>query len=425
MSSKPPHKQTHHVLQLHGGGTLVLCEIIKCAVLERATGRRINDLFQTTIADSGGAIARLCLEKLTAEELLKTFIGIVENTFPGKRFYYTQPLSREPKRFDNSELQNQVKSILQGCTLGDLKGNLFVGAHQHGEGAVKFEKITTADGITHYNNASSTTPLSSIAQMTSTIPGVYNESMLDNPEHADGTYLDSIVNQNPAPLLSEIKINAPQKNIYFLQVGNIEDKDIVESLLKRSVMTSRLLNLHWKYIVHQLHSSHLADVIRVIGKDKADALITYGNGRFSPSDPSIDQLTRVTIETFADIERRQDDYQNICQRLNDNQPLCMNIAQAIAELKIVLDPLMKKRKVILGKNEPIPQEFPSPEVVWAERSKFYKPAYTLGTLTQAFAPHLCQYLIQSDFKFGAAFRLACQSGLKKLIPSPHREIEPK
>lgn len=416
---------THNVLQLHGGGALVLSEILKCAILEKTTGRRINDLFQTTIADSGGAIARLCMEKMSAEDLLQIFIDIIGNTFPGRGFYYTQTLSRQPRRFDNSVLRNQVKAILKDSKLADFKGNLFIGAHQNGEGAVTFEKFTGFDGRTHYGNASPSTPLSTIAKMTSTIPGVYSESIHEDLEYADGTYLDSLVNQNPSSILFKVSKNHPNTDIAFVQLGNIEDKDIAKSLLERSAMASRILNLHWKYMVHQLHSSHLSDVARVMGEDKAESFITYGNGRFSPADPSIDQLTRVVVETLADIERRKDDYSKLSMRLNNDEPLCMDVSLAIEDLKTLLDPMMKKRKVILGRNEAVPVEFPTPIILWAEDSKFYKPAYALGALTQQFAPNICRYLVASDFSVGGAFRIASESGLKKLSSSPPKPIEPK
>lgn len=422
-------QKSHNVLQLHGGGTLVLSGIIKCAILEKITGRKINDLFQTTIADSGGAIARLCMEKVSAEELLATFISIIENTFPPRGFYYSQAFSRENRRFDNSVLRNQVKAILEDSTLADFKGNLFVGVHKHredgqSEGGTKFSKVTKANGEVQYRTALPTTLLASIAKMTSTIPGVYNEASVLNSEHADGTYLDSIVNQHPLSVLPRIKKNNPDASIFYLQMGNIEDKNVVSSLLKSSVIFSRMRNLHWKYIVHQLHSSHLADAKSEMEEDTFESLITYGHGRFSPSDPSIDQLTRVTIETLNDIESRTEDYTDIALRLN-NTPLTMSVAQAIGDLKTILDPMMKKRKLILSGNDPIPLEFPSPMVIRAEDSFFYKPSYALGRLTREFAPNVCKYFIASDFKISGAFRLACESGLKKLIPSPPNRIEPK
>ena len=425
MSNISADKNPHHVLQLHGGGTLVLAEIIKCAVLERTTGQKIRDLFETSICDSGGAIARLCLEKISAEDLLKTFADIIGNTFPSRSFYYNQTLSRGPRRFDNSVLQNQIKAILEASVLEDFKGNLFVGAHHYGQGAVTFEKFTAPHEATVYENTVPQTTLMEIAVKTSTIPGLYQEQYENDPTHVGGTYLDSIINQNPSSILSQIKSAEPDRDIFYVQMGNIEDRKIVNSILKRSILASRYMNSHWKYVVNQTHSAHLKNAGRVIGKQNIVGLITDNSDRFSPADPSIDQLTRVILVTLDDISKRQDEYEGLSTRLNRGQPLDMDVHQAIEELKTVLDPLMKKRKLILSRGETIPEEFPSPEILWAQDSAFYKPAYRMGELAKSFAPNICKYLIESDFRLGDAFQAACKSGLKKLIPSPHKTIEPK
>lgn len=425
MSPIVADKKPHHVLQLHGGGALVLSQIIKCAVLERMTGQRIRDLVETSICDSGGAIARLCLEKISAEELLKTFADIIGSTFPSRSFYYGQTLSRGPRRFDNSVLQNQIRSILGDSVLEDFKGNLFVGAHHHGQGAVTFEKFTAPAQTTIYENAAPQTLLTDIAVKTSTIPGLYQEQYANDPKHVGGTYLDSIINQNPSSILSQIKFTEPDRDILYVQMGNIEDKNIVNSILKRSILASRFINSHWKYVVNQTHSAHIKNAGRVIGKQNVVGLITDNNGRFSPADPSIEQLTRVILVTLKDIEERQDEYTALSVRLNLGNPLQMSVTQAIEELKTVLDPLMKKRTIILSKGEAIPNEFPSPQILWAQDSALYQPGYRLGELVKIFAPTICRYLAENDFRLVDAFQSACKSGLKKLIPSPHKTIEPK
>lgn len=430
MSKKeePPH----NVLQLHGGGTLVLSEVIKCAILEMTTGKRINDLFQTTIADSGGAFIRLCMERLSAADLLAKFITTMENIFPSRRFYLDQSFSKKPKRFDNSFLINQMKDLLQDLTFKDFKGNLFVGAHQHGRGAISFEKLTMINGQTDYKiasypsykPASPNTPLSIIAQMSCTVPGLYDERSLTYPEYADGTYLDAISNQEPAPILSRIKSNNPDWTIFFLQIGHIENKDIVSTLFEKSVVASTVQNLYPKYITHHSHSAHLVGALRILGEDHSGnirSLTTHVSKNFSPVNTSADQLTEVAIITLADIEARREEYEAIALRLNSNQPLCMSVEQAIAQLKVMLDPMMKKRTIFLSKNEVPPTAFPSPHVVWAETGRLYKPAYALGRLTNAFQ----KYLVANNIDICSAFHGAYEYGLKRFLPSPHHQIEPQ
>lgn len=420
----------HNVLQLHGGGSLVLSGLLKCVILKKTTGRRIKDLFQTILADSGGAIIALCLEKISEEDLLGEFVKIIGNTLPNKRFYYTQTFTMGHRRFDNSVLHNQLKDILQDTKLAEFTGNLIVGVHQYGEGSAKFQKFTSKDGITHYKNASSGTPLSAIAKMTSTIPGVYNELVHHDPEYEGEIYLDALINQAPLAVLCKIREDDPDSEIYYVQMGNIEDKEPATTLLSRSAMASQMMNLHWKYRIHQLHSSHLDDVGDVIGNQNAESLITYSKGNFSPADPSLDQLTRLVVETLADVSSRQDEYTKIALRLNDNEPLCMSVEQAVEDLKTILDPMMKKRKVYLSGKEVAPVEFPSPIAIRADRSPYYQMAYNVGELTRYCAPRFCEALVANDFKIGAAFRLsvahiAHESGLRKLPRSPsQRNIEP-
>jgi len=425
-------QKVHNVLQLHGGGTLVLSEVIKCAILEAMTGKRINDLFQTTIADSGGTFIRLCMEKLSAADLLEKFITTMDTIFPSRRFYLDQSFSKKPKRFDNTPLIKQLRDLLQDSSLKDCKGNLFVGAHQHGKGAIAFVKFTTMNGQTDYKiasypsnrTASPNTPLSIIAQMACTVPGLYNELSPTCPEYEDGTYLDAISNQDPASILSKIKSNYPDSSIFFLQMGHIENKDIVSSLFEKSVVASTVQSLYPKYITHHTHSAHLIGALRVLGEDNHNnikSLTTHVSKNFSPVNTSADQLTEVVVITLTDIEARKDEYEAIALRLNNDQALCMSAEQAIAQLKEMLDPMMKKRTVFLSKNEVPPTDFPRPLVVWAEASRLYSPAYTLGRLTNIFQ----NYLIANNLDICSAFHGAYEYGLKRFPPSPHHQIEPQ
>lgn len=404
MIDKQDHSLSHNVQQLHGGGALVLSELIKCAILEIVTGKRIPELFQSIIADSGGAIIALCLYKMPAIDILDMFMEGIPEALPSASFFIAQPLPRTPNRFDNKKLESILESILGTATLSDITGNIFIRTHSIEDRAQRIAKITRENSPPEYKNAGPTTRLLDIAMAASAIPGVM-------PEHEDAK-MDPIADQNPTAILYRLKTTFPDKDIRYVQMGNIYSTEIVKTLRSISFLRSIVTGIFQNYVSYHNHSAHIEDVRDILPNNKIMSLLTFAPGRYSSTNNSAHQRTRVAVATLNDIEKRADDYTSLAQTLSGTPSCAQSVQSALSLIKAKLDPYMVKEKIVTDDPYNFPAQFPTPEIVYLHDTPAYKTGYFLGQLSAHYAPAIAKQLVKHDFNLRAAF----ESVGRKLLP---------
>ncbi len=360
----PDQRPVYGILQLHGGGSLVLSEILKCVVIEETTGRRIADLFPTIIADSGGAIVAILLQKMTARELLQTYLENISDALPNTRYLMTQPLTgsfkrrnRPPQRFDPKPLQQFLSDTLGEMTLDDYNGHLVVGSvdmHAHPlDMATTFER-------SHGN----TTRLYDIAMGTSAISGIMAPH--------EGRYADKILSLNPTPYIYEAKQQHPDLDIAYVQMGTVVSQRTVESCQQSSFMGLLMSGKLQAFISMAQISEHFQGAQRILG-DKAISLTTYpAHGDFNPTNNSPLQRTRVVVATLHDIEERQEEYISLCSLFGGTSPQ-VDIPSVLASIKDAVRGYLVQEKVKEGKLKPgHAEQFPPPEIIRREDTARYK-----------------------------------------------------
>ena len=405
-------EHTHFVLQLHGGGTLVLSEVIKCAVIEAITGKRIPDLFPSIIADSGGAIVAFGLHFKSAEEILTLFLQELPNVLPNRKFFLSQAFARKKAPFDPTGLKTALENVFGDKTLANIHGNIFIRTHSIDGHAERISKISDGSNA-YYTHSDETTSLVEILLKATAIPGV-----LPSPE---GKSIDTLTDQNPLAILIKLSNALPNQAFRYVMVGNIHHDNLSTSFRTNSVIKSYLTGAYQSYAALHRQSAHLEDLTEILAPAQITSLITFSTRRFSSIDNSSQQRTDLTIETLNDIEARADEYTQLAQQLlGDGQPLAMSVDDAIVRIRQQVDQYMVKDKIVSDTPDEIPDQFPSPEVVPTHTTNLYKFGYLAGYFLARSSPALATSMIEKEFNFAAIGRDALQKILLHLLPSSVR-----
>jgi hypothetical protein len=400
-----PHasQRLHNVLQLHGGGALVLSQLIKCAILEETTGRRIPDLFPSIIADSGGAIIACCMHFISAKDLLKVFMEEIPDILPNNSFLFRQPLPKTRKRFDPVQLRDKISEIVGDHTLADIPGNIFIRTHSIENKATRISKTTLTDGTETYKNASAETPLIDIVLKASAVPGIMPER--------DDDFMDPIADQNPFAIIHQLKRLFPDDTINYVQLGNVHNVNLPYLLRTKSFIRNLVTGAFQSYSAYHGHFAHLEDLSEILAPEYIHSLTTFSPGRFSSIDNSIGQRTRLAVATFADIRARQTEYKTLIQALGSLDALSP-LPDSIKTLEDDISPFLLRQKIVTDDPSSLDEtQFPSPIIVPTHSTRSYRSGYALGTFCSIVSPQFTRACIKYDFKVGNAF----QSAAKKLL----------
>ncbi len=374
MSISPQSHNPHSVLQLHGGGTIILAGIIKCALIEELTQRRIHDVFPSIIADSGGAMTALCLSQMPAKDLLDLYLRTVSQSLPSGGFYVRQSIPRLGRLFNTSSLRATIESILGDKPLTDYAGNIFIGVHHIQNGAQRIGKMTNFDGQTHFvTEGADRMKMADIAMAASAIPGVM-------PALQD-QYIDPISNQNPAVVLARIQRELPDTPIQYLQLGNIVSGQIIHTIQQPQFVGHAIRGRAHRYMVHHRHSAHLRDAADVLKDDNVRSMEIYCDKLFSSINNSAEQRTAISRAILESCEERRDEFAQIIAKFSgcDANEVKARWDAAIASIKDVLDPHMVKEKIVSSKaTADTEQSFPHPQIIPLESTFSYQLGYILG-----------------------------------------------
>lgn len=434
----PDIRASYGILQLHGGGSLVLSEILKCTVIEEIAGRRIPDLFPTIIADSGGAIAAMLLQKMTARKLLGIYLENISDVLPNTRYLVTQPLAggfkrnNTPPRFDPKPLQKVLYDTLGDMTLADYQGNLIVSSVDMNAApldmAITFETrytLNNTDGYPSYNQMGK--KLYDVAMSTSAISGIMSPH--------NGQYADKILSLNPTAHIYEAKERHPECQIIYVQMGSVVSRGTVADSRKSSFMRLLVSGKLQSFISMTQISEHFQCARRILG-DNALSLTTYPqHGDFNPTNNSPLQRTRVVVATLRDIEERAQDYIQLCAMLGTPDP-CADVATIIASIKNDVRGYLVQEKVKEEKLKPEhAEQFPPPEIIRREDTARYKIAQAAkqfamtsydalrGTFVRA-AGHIAHYTAKNISPWLAhQFNSAAETLLPPPIPRETPEGE--
>ncbi len=374
-SAAPLTRPSYGLLQLHGGGALVLSEILKCAVIEEITARRIPDIFPTIIADSGGAISAMLLQKMTARELLKIYLENISDVLPNTRYLVTQPLAGSfkrgstPTRFDPAPLQKVLYDTLGDMTLGDYQGHLVVSSVDMNAApidmAVTFESRYGQNKTESYPTCNQIgEKLYDVAMRTSAISGIMSPH--------DGQYADKILSLNPTPYIYEARQNNPDHDIVYVQMGSVVSRGVIENSRQLSFMRLLVSGKLQGFIGMAQISEHFQGARRILG-DNAISFTTYpAHGEFNPTNNSPIQRTRVVVVTLRDIEDRANDYLMLVARLGLTA-VKTNIPAILADIKEDVRGFLVQEKIREDKLKPEhAEQFPPPEIIRREDTARYK-----------------------------------------------------
>lgn len=381
---------SHSVLQLHGGGALVLSQLLKCCVIEHLTGKRIHDLFGTVIADSGGSILALSMHEYSAMEVLGLYMEAIQEALPDVKFLLSQSMTTKSKLFDTASLDDIFLSVFGEKTLADYQGNLFVGVHHIEEQAQRVMKLRMADGSISYSpKHGEHISFKGIAKAASAIPGIM-------PPHK-GVYLDPMTDQSPAAILAKLQQAYPAKDIYYLQIGNIHHNDKGGKLQSESLVKNTLVGKIRDFTSLHRHSADLRDAADVLSPDHVHSLMTLSEKHFRSIDNSAEQRTQLVVETLEDIEARTQEYEGISLKLLENAGFANELAgyveDAIESLKVHLDPYMVRETLLYYQvTEANENQFPKPDIIPAEQTLFYQTGYLAGVLSGKFNTHILPIL---------------------------------
>lgn len=416
MSSLPHSRRPiHSILQLHGGGTLVLSQVLKCAVLEALTGKRIPDLFPSIIADSGGAIVALALHFKSAKDILTLFLQELPNVLPDRKFFFSQALARKKTAFDPTGLKTALEKVLGDKTLADIKGNIFIRTHSIDGHAQRISKISPASGA-QYIHADGTTSLVDILLKATAIPGI-----LPEPE---GKCIDTLADQNPLGVLIKLQQHFPNDTFQYVMVGNIHHTELPASFRAKSFIRNHLTGAYQSYAALHRHSAHMEDLGEILDPEYIRSLITFSPRRFSSIDNSARQRTNLTIEILEDIEARTEEYTKLAQQLlEEGQDLAMTVEQAITRIRDIVDPYMVKEKIVSDTPDEIPTRFPSPNIVPTCDTAPYRIGYLAGYFLAKASPALAKAMITNEFNMRAISVMVLQRIASRLLPSSKHPIK--
>ncbi|MBL8642033.1 MAG: hypothetical protein JNL76_07965 [Alphaproteobacteria bacterium] len=406
-----PHstEDAHPILQLHGGGTLVLGQLIKCAIIELITGKRIPNLFPSIIADSGGAIVALGLHFKSAEEILDVFMRELPNVLPDRKFFLSQAVARKNRHFDPTGLKTALENVFGKKTLADVTGNIFIRTHAIDGDSQRISKISHASGP-EYSHADGSTSLVDILLKATAIPGI-----LPAP---DGKYIDTLTDQNPLAVLIKLQKAFVQKTFRYVMVGNIHHTELPASFRDNSFIRNHLTGVYQSYAALHRQSAHIEDLQEFLGSSQITSLITLSKHRFSSIDNSARQRTNLTIETLDDIAARKEEYEKLARTLlGGTQNLAMTVEQAIARIRVWVDPYMVREKVISDTPDEIPAQFPSPSIVPTCDTAPYKIGHLAGCFLAKASPDLTRIIISHDFNWGAVRRSILVNLSGNFLPS--------
>lgn len=387
-----PKEKLHPVLQLHGGGTLVLSQVIKCAIIEGVTGKRIPDLFPSIIADSGGAIIALGLHFKSAEDLLHLFMKKLPDVLPNRSFFFSQALARKKFHFDPSGLEEALRDVFAHKTLGDITGNVFIRTHSIDGHALRISKISGHRGA-EYTHANQHTRLVDILLKATAIPGI-----LPEPE---GKYIDTLTDQNPLAVIIKLKNKFPNDQFEYVIAGNIHHDHLPESFRKKSFIGNYLRGSYQNYAALHRQSAHLEDLAELINADHITSLTTFSSQQFSSIDNSPQQRENVIIATLKDIEERANEYTQLAQKLlGKNKNLAMSVEEARTHILQGLDCYMPQAKAPSADSPyDAPDQLSKPDIVAVSDRTPYKIGYMTGYfLTKAY-PQLARIIISNDFNW--------------------------
>lgn len=414
-------KPIHAVLQLHGGGTLALSQILKCVALEESSGKSIHQLFQTIIADSAGAIVALCLKSMSAKELASLYLNHINSVLPSAKFLVAQPFINSfkktgatPSRFDRTPLEIILRNALGQTTLGNYDGNLIIGttnldAENPLEYALTFGKITSAEGKTLYLDSSTAEQtLWDIALSTSAIPGIMNP----HNEH----YADRVCSQHPYFHLHRLQTLFPDHQLKYVQMGNVFSRDVALRQRVGSFMGLASSGVIQAHTTHTLISEHFQQASGLLGKEHSISLTTYApNGNFNPGNNNALQRTRLAVATLEDIDARPDLYHDTIRTLSERTPI-KSIQDVSIEMHSFMLPYLTRQKIPEDKlTEDTQAKYPPPDVIHTKDTIRYK----CGVMAHTF-------LVATGDVLAAAFKLAAvklkphtESAMDALFPRHH------
>ncbi|HAJ90798.1 MAG TPA: hypothetical protein DCM27_07305 [Rhodospirillaceae bacterium] len=403
-----PHSKGkfHPVLQLHGGGTLVLSQIIKCAIIESLTGKRIPDLFPSMIADSGGAIIALGLHFKPAEEILHLFMQKLPMALPDRKFFLSQALAHRKFHFDPAALENALTEVFGNRTLDEITGNIFIRTHSIDGHAQRISKISIPSGP-QYTYATGRTRITNILLKATAIPGI-----LPEPE---GKYIDTLTDQNPVAILAKLQNQFPNDQFEYVIAGTIHHNNLPESFREKSFIGNYLRGSYQNYAALHRQSAHLEDLGELLPSDRITSLVTFSPQHFSSINNSSQQRAQVILATLEDVLAQKDVYTKLARKLCGK--LQMRVEQAVDHLRQELDVYITKDKTEsphhLNDNQPLS----SVQTVDLTSATSYKIGYMTGLFVAKAAPALAGIIVCNDFNLVSIGKDTLQALSRSLLPS--------
>lgn len=335
--SKP---QAYPILGATGGGVAVLSQLIKMAVLEEITGRRITSLFPGGIIfDSGGGFLVAGLQKFSARELIGTFIDTAPKGMPSSRFFLMQAFHATMRRKDHEAVRLTSEALTESLDMlvgkdtiehvpFGFSAGLYNVAAEYNQHATYIMKVPNLAKKTFCYYESSQTSFSDVVLAGSAIPTLFNFASVN---HVDGKFVDPTMDQNPSVYIGELRRLNPDIATTFVRLGNFSPSpEAMEHLLAnssalsykswiRSVQRTVYKRSEEAYLLDRDYQTPTVDFETLLNHD-IDVLRPEDekNPSYSPiqSDPL--QMRRICLITLRDIKARKEMYCSLGRSLLAN-----------------------------------------------------------------------------------------------------------
>lgn len=345
--SKP---QAYPILGATGGGVAVLSQLIKMAVLEEMTGRRITSLFPGGIIfDSGGGFLVAGLQKFSARELIGTFIDTAPKGMPTSRFFLMQAFhatlnskDHGAVRLTSDALTESLDMLVGKDTIEHVpfgfSAGLYNVAADYNQHATYIMKVPNFGKNRFCYYESSQASFSDVVLAGSAIPTLFNFASIN---HVDGKFVDPTMDQNPSIYIGELRRLNPDIATTFVRLGNFSPSpEAMEHLLAnssalsykswiRSMQRTIFKRSEEAYLLSRDYQTPTVDFETLLDHH-LDVLIADDDQKhptYNPiqSDPL--QLRRICLITLRDIKARKDMYCSL------GRSLLANLAQHEGETR--------------------------------------------------------------------------------------------
>lgn len=384
-----PEPLTYPVLGATGGGVAVLSQLIKMAVLEDITGRRITSLFPGGIIfDSGGGFLVAGLQKFPARDLIGTFIDTAPKGMPTSRFFLMQTFhatmsgkSHEAVRLSPDALTESLDILVGQDTIEHVPFGFSAGLYN--VGADYNQHATYILKVPHFNKKtfcyyeSSQTSFSDIVLAGSAIPTLFSFATIN---HVEGKFVDPTMDQNPAVYIGELRRLNRDIATTFVRLGNFSPSpEAMTDLLAnssaisykswiRSMQRTIFKRSEEAYLLSRDYATPTVDLETLLDH-RLDSLTPDGdlkNPTYNPIQSDPVQLRRICLMTLRDIKARKDLYCQIgrslvanlaqiegetCHWRSPHDTMAADLDQSIealtAEVDRLLPPKPKKQRPII------------------------------------------------------------------------------